>query len=167
MQLLVNSGKAKGKRIEVSGPRFLIGRGSECQLRPQSPVVSQRHAELKIIAGITVLIDLDSANGTRVNGQRLAGCSTIRNGDRIEIGPLSFTAIMEEKKRPAKRPRRASEDEVASWLLDENEAEAEAEEDEAPHRPQPRQRPTGGGVGSRGNGDESFKLLEAMKIHPD
>jgi pSer/pThr/pTyr-binding forkhead associated (FHA) protein len=130
MQLLVNSGKAKGSFLKVTGPRLLIGRGPECQLRPHSDEVSQRHAELKIVAGIAVLFDLGSASGTRVNGQKLTGPASLRTGDRIEIGPLSLTALLDEAQKPKRRKRRrTTEDEIASWLIDE---EDEVEEAVAP-----------------------------------
>ncbi len=72
----------------------------------------------------------------------------------------------EEEEEAGEAAQACSEDEVASWLLDENEAEAEAEEDEVPQRPQPRHCPTGGGAGNRGT-EMRAQTLEAMKIQPD
>jgi pSer/pThr/pTyr-binding forkhead associated (FHA) protein len=138
MQLVINRGIAKGKSIKVTRTRFLIGRDAECQLRPQSEKVSRRHAELKVVSGLVVIFDLGSSSGTRVNGELLTSPVALRTGDRIEIGPLSFTALLEEprqpkeirvfdQKKPAKRRReRTTEDEVASWLIDEDEPEHDA-----------------------------------------
>ncbi len=81
MQLVVNRGAAKGRCIKIAGPCFLIGRGSECQLRPRSDEVGQRHAEVKVISGIVLINDLGSASGTRVNGRRLTGPASLRTGD--------------------------------------------------------------------------------------
>src|SRR5689334_13331476 len=119
MQLVVNTGKAKGKSINVTGSRYLIGRSRECQMRPQSEEVSQRHAELKIISGIVVLVDLGSESGTQVNGQRLTGPASLRNGDRIGIGPLSLTVLLEEK-NAKKPPRRSLDDQVALWVTEDD-----------------------------------------------
>ena len=130
MQLIINSGKAKGKLIKVTGPRVLIGRGSECQLRPLSEEVSTLHAELKIQTDAATIRDLGSASGTRVNGEKLLGAATLRNGDRIEIGPLSLTALLDIAEQ-AKRKRRTIEDGVASWLIDEG---SQADKDAAPAR---------------------------------
>lgn len=124
MQLLINRGRAKGKSIRVTGPQFVIGRDPECQLRPRSEVVSRRHAELKFISGTVVIFDLGSASGTRVNGQKLSGPRSLRTGDRIEIGTLSFTAVLDRTEQP-KRQRRSIEDEVASWLLDDDDEDRE------------------------------------------
>lgn len=122
MQLVVNRGKAKGRFIEVRGPRVLIGRAPECQLRPLSDEVSHRHAELRIISGKAMIADLGSANGTRVNGRPLMGPALLRTGDRIEIGQLSLTAVLDER-RPSRRPKRPAEEEIASWLTDEEESD--------------------------------------------
>jgi pSer/pThr/pTyr-binding forkhead associated (FHA) protein len=176
MQLVVNTGKAQGKFINVTGSRLLIGRDPECQLRPLSEEVSPLHAELKIFADIAVLIDLGSANGTRVNGRTLKGPASLRTGDRIEIGPLSLTALLDEKK-PAKRPRRSIEDAIVSWLIDE-----EDEEEPAPPRAR---RSTAGAVKETARGadgsslmdptrqpaggadEDAFALLNAMTARPD
>src|SRR5262245_27663118 len=96
MRLMINSGKAKGRIINVAGARLLIGRDPECQLRPICDEVSRRHAELKVVAGIPVVVDLGSTAGTRLNGQRLTSPATVRNGDRVEVGPLSFTVLLDE-----------------------------------------------------------------------
>jgi predicted component of type VI protein secretion system len=139
---MVQSGKAKGQSIKVTGTRFLIGRDPECQLRPLSPEVSERHAELKIVGGFAVLVDLDSRTGTRVNGRKLTGPVSLRTGDQIGIGPLCFTAVVDDKKPQAKakaptRPRRTTEDMIASWLTVED-------DDDAPRTtiPPPRPRPS-------------------------
>lgn len=178
MQLVVNTGKAKGRCIRVTGPHYVIGRSPECQLRPQSDQVSPRHAELKVIAGIVVISDLGSASGTRVNGQRLRGPASLRTGDRIEIGPLTLTALVDER-RPSKRPRRATEDEIASWLVDEDE-----EADVKSASPEPRRTlESAAGETTRGRGgqprsvpdrrpsegarDDAAALLKAMMVHSD
>ncbi|WP_422931816.1 FHA domain-containing protein [Singulisphaera sp. PoT] len=125
MKLIINRGKASGKAITITSRSFLIGRDSACQLRPLSEEVSPRHAELRIRPGLAMIADLGSANGTRVNGRRLTGPVSLRSGDRIEIGPLSVTAMLEEQGRPW-RKRGLSEDQIAAWLSDESEG---AEED--------------------------------------
>lgn len=173
MQLVINNGRAKGRSITVTGPRFLIGREPECQLRPLSDEVSRRHAELKVVGGVAVIVDLGSEAGTRVNGQRLTGAAAVRNGDRVEIGPLCFTILMDGARKRAK-PRRVTEDEVASWLIDEDEDDDEAasswerqapesgERSTAPTKPG-FSRPYPAGPPSE-SVDNAFELLRAMSI---
>ena len=46
--LIVANGKQMGKKISVSSSKFLIGRGEECHLRPQSSMVSRKHCLISI-----------------------------------------------------------------------------------------------------------------------
>lgn len=117
MQLVVNNGTNRGESIPVTRPRFVIGRALGCQLRPRSPAVSNQHAAVRTYAGVYVIDDLGSEGGTRVNGQRVSGTVCLRTGDRIEIGPLSFTVLL-DRPRPRKRPRRSTEDQIVSWLAE-------------------------------------------------
>ena len=48
VQLVVVRGKPEGKVIPLVGPRFKIGRGETCHLRPNSEQVSREHAEFTI-----------------------------------------------------------------------------------------------------------------------
>jgi pSer/pThr/pTyr-binding forkhead associated (FHA) protein len=148
MQLVVNRGKLKGKLIPVTGSRFLIGRDPECQLRPLSGEVSPRHAELRITSSIVVIRDLGSASGTRVNGRTVTGPASLRSGDQIEIGPLSFTALVDERNQSN---RSAMEDEVASWLTDSD----REDEEEWVHRTAGCARETTRGAPPHGRGGSS------------
>jgi pSer/pThr/pTyr-binding forkhead associated (FHA) protein len=122
VQLTVVRGKPPGKTITVTGPRFTIGRDEACQLRPHSERVSRRHAEL-IITPQTVLIrDLCSRNGTFVNRREVAATARIRDGDRLQIGPLVF-AVSIRGGRGAGAARVPSDDLVASWLIADEEGE--------------------------------------------
>ena len=47
--------------------------------------VSRRHARLSFRDGRWVLRDLDSTNGTRVNGKRVVRCR-LEPGDRLSLG---------------------------------------------------------------------------------
>ena len=70
--LTVFAGQVPTDTIEVSGPRFLIGRDEGCDLVLDDPKVSREHAE--IVAGtgpLRILRDLGSANGTLVDGRPL------------------------------------------------------------------------------------------------
>src|SRR5207248_2989047 len=54
------------------------------------PHVSRLHASLAVDGERVVLADLGSSNGTYVNGQRLTRPTTLKAGDRIDIGPFSL-----------------------------------------------------------------------------
>jgi ABC-type multidrug transport system ATPase subunit len=69
--------------------RLLIGRAPECDVLLASPGVSRFHAELRQMNdGRIILRDLNSANGTFVNGAPLTGLLELGKNYRIRIGPF-------------------------------------------------------------------------------
>ncbi|WP_285773985.1 DUF1707 and FHA domain-containing protein [Microtetraspora sp. NBRC 13810] len=72
-------------------PRYVVGRGSACDLVLADLTVSRVHAELRREDdGGWMLIDLGSLNGTRLNGWRLVGPARVRPGDEISFGDCAF-----------------------------------------------------------------------------
>ncbi|MCH2170002.1 DUF4388 domain-containing protein [Myxococcota bacterium] len=67
------------------GEAVRIGRGQDCDLRLANGDASRRHAEIRSGSEGFVLRDLDSTNGTYVNGKRIQEIA-LEPGDRIEIG---------------------------------------------------------------------------------
>lgn len=60
--------------VKRQGERILIGRDSrDCEFLITDPSVSRRHAEILIRVEGVFIRDLNSSNGTRLNGERLAG----------------------------------------------------------------------------------------------
>ncbi|HTR95810.1 MAG TPA: DUF1707 and FHA domain-containing protein [Trebonia sp.] len=71
-----------------SGDQFSIGRDASCDLAIADVTVSRRHAQLERTADGWVLTDLESTNGTRVNGWRVRGRVPVRAGDLVSFGNL-------------------------------------------------------------------------------
>jgi hypothetical protein len=74
-----------GKRREIDKRRVVIGRSKECDIQLNDPNVSRRHAELRQEGSAYWLVDLDSTNGSVVNGQKTARAK-LDSGDTITIG---------------------------------------------------------------------------------
>ena len=72
--------------------KFLIGRKPECDFYITDKTVSRRHAELEVesSSGPCFLLDLESRNGTLVNGQQITTRTEIKPGDRIMLGSVEF-----------------------------------------------------------------------------
>jgi hypothetical protein len=68
-----------------STTHVLVGRGSWCDLVIGGETVSRRHAQLFFREGSWVLVDLDSRNGTYLNGARVQR-SRLRPGDKLAFG---------------------------------------------------------------------------------
>lgn len=100
VSLIVASGVHAGKTIPILGPKFLIGRDPECQLRPASQAVSKQHCAFHVREGKVLLVDFGSTNGTSVNDEQLPANSEreVKHGDRIKAGPLDFTLALVQTK---------------------------------------------------------------------
>jgi len=140
-KLVVVGGKQAGKEIPIPGAKFLIGRGEDCQLRPQSDLVSRQHCAILVEAGTVTVRDLNSRNGTLVNGERIKGDRELKTGDRLKIGPLEFDVQLSVPVAGKKKPKvrniqeaaartvesavGGTEDlDISSWLEDQEETEA-------------------------------------------
>jgi pSer/pThr/pTyr-binding forkhead associated (FHA) protein len=94
--IVATSGKNQGQSIALGLPQFLIGRDSTCQLRPASGHISKRHCAVRVgDDGKAFVRDLESTNGTFVNGQRVAGEVELRHADHLSVGPLTFEVKLE------------------------------------------------------------------------
>jgi hypothetical protein len=73
--------------LDWSGARdeLLVGRHDTCDVVVVHLSVSRRHARLSFRDGHWVLRDLDSTNGTRVNGKPVVRCR-LEPGDRLSLG---------------------------------------------------------------------------------
>jgi FhaA, N-terminal domain/FHA domain len=65
--------------------RLVIGRSRECDIRLADPNVSRKHAEIRQEGTTFYVVDLDSTNGTEVNGRR-ARRAKLEDGDTILLG---------------------------------------------------------------------------------
>ena len=87
MARLVITTPSGGIPHELTEPITTIGRAPENTLHLEDPSVSGRHAQLEQVGEEYQLTDLDSTNGTRVNGE-LVTSATLRVGDRIRFGKV-------------------------------------------------------------------------------
>jgi hypothetical protein len=82
---------AVGSPLELGLIRSIVGRGKTADLHLTNDDVSRQHALLWREAGAIWLADLDSANGTFVNDERLTDVVDLLNGDRITFGGTDLT----------------------------------------------------------------------------
>jgi ABC-type multidrug transport system ATPase subunit/pSer/pThr/pTyr-binding forkhead associated (FHA) protein len=79
----------KLSEIELNQPVIKLGRNSANTIRLEHPTVSAFHAEIHKSNGHFQLIDLDSSNGTFVNGVRIKQ-KVLQQRDRISLGAMHF-----------------------------------------------------------------------------
>lgn len=79
---------------------FAVGRRSSADLSLAVGCISKNHAEFEVDAeGSLILRDLDSTNGTFVNGDVLKGETSIVDGDLIQFATIVFRVSKSQKKK--------------------------------------------------------------------
>ena len=74
----------------TAGESAVIGRNSEATLQVHDSAMSRLHCRLEYVGGKLILTDLNSSNGTFVNGQRISGPTELVQGTLFTIGDHSF-----------------------------------------------------------------------------
>jgi putative nucleotidyltransferase with HDIG domain len=98
-ELIVREGQHPGRVFTLaSGDRKTIGRAPECDIRLPDQGVSRRHCTLENFGQRLEVIDLDSANGSYINGQQIRR-GTLGPADQLAVGPT----ILECRQRPQSR----------------------------------------------------------------
>jgi FHA domain len=86
--VVVTSGPETGRRVELD-LEVAIGR-QDTDLVVEDPEVSRRHAVLRRSDGSVIVEDLDSTNGTFVNGERIRSPIAVGPGDQIRVGQTTL-----------------------------------------------------------------------------
>jgi diguanylate cyclase (GGDEF)-like protein len=84
--LVALTGGQMGQLFALDADEVTIGRGTACEVRIADDGVSRRHSRIVRKKGTHWLEDLESRNGTFLNGQRLSALRALAEGDRIQIG---------------------------------------------------------------------------------
>lgn len=84
------------RTFDLAGDELTIGRTAENAIKIADAQSSRRHCRLRRAGGGWLLEDLESRNGTRLNGLALTGPTALSPGDRIEVG--DSTVHFKEKK---------------------------------------------------------------------
>jgi pSer/pThr/pTyr-binding forkhead associated (FHA) protein len=87
--LLIRGGALKGKRLPVRAPVVNIGRADYNDIVLPEPSVSTAHAKLQRREGVWVISDLDSTNGTTVDGEPVKGEFPLSPGATIRFGEVA------------------------------------------------------------------------------
>ncbi len=86
------------KRVTVRHD-IVIGRGSDCNLRVSAPQVSRRHCFLRIDGENVSITDLESCNGTWLDGQKTVAGKRyfLQDGMQLAVGPVRFIVRITEQ----------------------------------------------------------------------
>jgi hypothetical protein len=113
----VTAGPASGQRVALPPPGrdLVIGRGETCDAPLVDPDLSREHARIRRGHAMTTICDLESKNGTEVQGVLVppGDEQPLRHGDRVRLGNTVFVyrdpaeAFIAELERPGPRPPRS------------------------------------------------------------
>jgi predicted component of type VI protein secretion system len=122
--MLVRSGALKGQRIQLRTPVVNIGRADYNDAVLPDESVSTSHAKLQRREGVWILTDLESTNGTFVDGERVQGDAPLAPGAMVRFGDVQLvfeptddamgvakgggTKMIEAFKAPAPAPKPAA-----------------------------------------------------------
>jgi predicted component of type VI protein secretion system len=88
----------KRKRVwtaQLHHTEATLGRARGCTVRIPSAEVSRLHCRLRMESGVVTVEDLESVNGTFVNGKRIREPEIVHPGDRVSLGPVTFVVEYE------------------------------------------------------------------------
>lgn len=77
--------------ISLHKTPFIMGSSPSCDLRLADPKASPQHARIDRTEDGYILTDLNSLNGTLLNGERIASPVSLRPGDEIRMGDITVT----------------------------------------------------------------------------
>ena len=85
-RLVVLDGEARGTVYSLTGKeQFKVGRSSTSDIRLPDAKVSRDHCTIEQVEGHYIVVDLESANGTVVNGERIRK-TVLQNNDFVRLG---------------------------------------------------------------------------------
>jgi pSer/pThr/pTyr-binding forkhead associated (FHA) protein/septum formation topological specificity factor MinE len=84
----------------------VIGRDDKCDVVIEHPQISRNHVSVIVAPEGVVIQDLNSRNGTFVNGLKVTNTAQIKHGDVVALGKYLMRCIAEEEATPEQEPPR-------------------------------------------------------------
>jgi pSer/pThr/pTyr-binding forkhead associated (FHA) protein len=86
LQMRLVEGDEIGREYRVEIPEIILGRGQDATIRLEDNKVSRDHAQLTVCNGDIYIIDLDSSNGTHVDGKLIEARTQLVIGSQVRLG---------------------------------------------------------------------------------
>lgn len=88
-RLIIMTKTGAPRQINLPAGRTTIGRTNRNTLVFDSPLISRTHAAIDMVGASVTVTDLQSSNGTLVNGRKV-GVASLKNRDVLEIGDVKL-----------------------------------------------------------------------------
>ena len=92
-RLTLESGGER-REIKVAGS-ITVGRSQTAGVYLDDKTLSREHTKFYVENGKFFVRDLESKNGTYLNGQLIKGEQPLKHGDRVKVGVATFTVVLE------------------------------------------------------------------------
>jgi len=104
--LLANNGPQSGRRYELKGDKWILGRHPDCQIQIEVGAVSRNHCQIIRDGSLYFAEDLGSRNGTYINDEpeKMNGRRQLKPGDQVRVCEVTFTFRTDEPHPPATGP---------------------------------------------------------------
>ena len=96
MKIYFQKGKRAGESMDFNPPGIFIGREEDNDIQLLVEGVSQYHAKIMFEDRKWVIYDLESSNGTRLNGKKVKEPTPLKPGDMIYIAKEALKIEYEE-----------------------------------------------------------------------
>ncbi len=93
--LVITKGKQSGQQLVVNDEALVIGRDAVCNMVLAEQQVSRQHIKVKRIDTAYYIEDIESKNGTWVNGEQLKGERLLADGDEIDLAQVVTLTFVE------------------------------------------------------------------------
>ena len=115
------NGLHPGQLLPLEGDSAVLGRHPECDIVLDSGAVSRQHARVLNLGEEYYLEDLDSRNGTFLNGQAVSERRLLRENDELRICELAFVFHLEApgRQKPTE-PDRETDPEATALMVDDD-----------------------------------------------
>src|SRR5262249_52854099 len=95
VRLTLNRNRKAVWTAQISQAEATLGRARGCTVRIPSSEISRQHCRLRMENGIVTVEDLESINGTFLNGLRVRRIESVHPGDRLTLGPVTLVVEYE------------------------------------------------------------------------
>ncbi len=96
--VVILKGYAEGMEYPIDKTHAVIGRDKDVQVPLKDPMASRQHAVILFHDGQFMLKDLDSTNGTQMNGASIKQAS-LNHGDKFRVGDTVLQFVLEDSGR--------------------------------------------------------------------
>lgn len=90
----IETGPTKGAEYIMTSPTISIGRKSSCDVIIGDVKSSREHCQVSVDGDGYIIKDMNSRNGTYLNGEKMEGQTGLYAGDRIRIGTTVMTFLL-------------------------------------------------------------------------